>query len=712
MAHTNDSRPSEAAGGAAASSSGALPLVALAALFALTALVYVALGQAQRAPIFSPDEFLYGHLARSLADGEGLSWRGDVTLRASLLVRLLAPLWHTGSLYDAYQHSKVLGGIAISTVILPVWFVARGFLGSWRAFAPAILAVLGVWMTSAGGILTENLAFPLGVAAMACIVPYLQSSGIRWGVTALAFAALATFARAELAVIFPIIFVAIVIEAGLTRGDWWASARRHAVVGGLSGLVTLVGLLAAIANPSAALGIYQVVGSTTPDLGDLVSALKAQLTALVVSCAIVPIIVVFAGSLRKDVWSDRSLRALLLVTWLGIAGFVGISAYFIAVVPGVSWSIERYVMYAIPLMLVTMVVLVDRGAIELRRLVGASALVAVLVATTPGVRGVLEERGLYALNLRIGDLVGTGTGLRLVIVTALLAGLTIGAIALGRSSGRLATLLIVGITALTAVIQAQAGWAWQKTVTGQELAGWRSGYSGDPSWIDQASSQPVSRFVTTSNPPRFELTDYFNRRIDRVYVPDRPVGGAALAGRRCLWTADDTGAVTFEAACGARPTRLFLDDDFGKVTFYGQRVRKTVPVLGRIVDLPRTTPRIKALVYVPCSPPVARLDPGGAGRTVPPVPYCPQPLLSGEFYLDGPARLVLTWRGGTSDNQIQIGKRVYNLPAGELTRTPLDVPAGSNPLKLPLPWNDPPPASPKLVSARLVQDGRSEELLY
>jgi hypothetical protein len=269
------------------------------------------------------------------------------------------------------------------------------------------------------------------------------------------------------------------------------------------------------------------------------------------------------------------------------------------------------------------------------------------------------------------------------------------------------------MSALLAVVllaQAQPAWNWQVDITD---AGIRN-FPADLEWIDRAADGPVARVVTTSNTPRFELTDFFNREIDQVFLPDRPVGFSPVRGKTCVWTANTAGAMTFGPGCGRAPRTLYLDDDFGKLTLHDQRVLAQKPDVGRIVRVttpPPARPRIKALVYVPCSPRFGTAEVGGlakrsSGR------ICPQPLLSGQFYLDEPARMVMTWRGGTEDNQLQVGNKLYDIPAGRLTKVPLDIPEGNNPFQLQLPWSDPPPASPGLVSMTLTdKDGRTE-LLY
>ena len=74
------------------------PALALAALWLIGAVVYAVLGHHNDIPSISPDEFSYGHLARSIADGEGLAWRGiGEPFRAALYMYVIAPAWLVSS---------------------------------------------------------------------------------------------------------------------------------------------------------------------------------------------------------------------------------------------------------------------------------------------------------------------------------------------------------------------------------------------------------------------------------------------------------------------------------------------------------------------------------------------------------------------------------------------------------------------------------------
>src|SRR5689334_437862 len=111
------------------------------------ALVYVVLGLLQPMPSVFPDEFLYGHLARSLADGHGFSWRGDdQSLHAALYVYAITPAWALFGTLDAYHVAKAFGAVMCSSTAIPVWVLARRLVTPGLALAAAALSVTGTWM--------------------------------------------------------------------------------------------------------------------------------------------------------------------------------------------------------------------------------------------------------------------------------------------------------------------------------------------------------------------------------------------------------------------------------------------------------------------------------------------------------------------------------------------------------------------------------------
>ena len=200
-----------------------LPVALLFALYGVAVLVYILLGHRQPLPQVAPDEYQYSALARSFADGHGLTYNGgSIGVRAALYIYAISPAWIiTDSLTHAYAIAKVASAFMICAVAFPTWLLARRYVPPLVALVPVVLILAGSWMSSAGQLIMENLALPLAAAALASLVAALARPGSRWLWLAFAFALLATWARFQLAVLIPIILV----RAGRRRR---AAGRRLA----------------------------------------------------------------------------------------------------------------------------------------------------------------------------------------------------------------------------------------------------------------------------------------------------------------------------------------------------------------------------------------------------------------------------------------------------------------------------------------------------
>src|SRR4051812_1082368 len=190
-------------------------------VLAVAFVVYAILGSRLPMPGVFPDEFLYGHLARSLADGNGFSWRGDSpALWAALYVYSIVPAWVVASGVAAYKLAKLESALLICLTGVPVWVLARTMLSTRLALLATVLSLAGTWMVAAGGVLTENLALPLATASLAATTLALRTPGSRASWWALAFALLATWARFQLVVLIPVIFAAHLADAARAGSGW------------------------------------------------------------------------------------------------------------------------------------------------------------------------------------------------------------------------------------------------------------------------------------------------------------------------------------------------------------------------------------------------------------------------------------------------------------------------------------------------------------
>src|SRR5438309_9119226 len=117
--------------------------VGLSAIVLTSFLLRLVAAVAHSTPLYFPDEYIYGGLARSLATSGRLAIRGTAAHFPALLEPLLAsPFWLTGNPELAYRLTQGLNAVAMSLAAVPVYLLARRLrLGQGFALACAALAV-------------------------------------------------------------------------------------------------------------------------------------------------------------------------------------------------------------------------------------------------------------------------------------------------------------------------------------------------------------------------------------------------------------------------------------------------------------------------------------------------------------------------------------------------------------------------------------------
>lgn len=692
----------------------------LVAMYGVAVLVYTLLGHQQPLPQVSPDEYQYAALARSFADGHGLTYNGgSIGIRAALYIYTIAPAWLiTDSLTHSYAIAKGISAALLCTVVFPTWVLARRFMPPLVALIPAFLVLAGSWMTSAGQLIMENLAFPLAAASLTALVLALLKPGSRAAWIAFAFALLATWARAQLGMLLPVILVALIVDVALQGDAWRDRMRAHRSILVVLGALCVVGGILIVAAPTL-LGSYAGLTSYT-QLGKGLPQAGRQSLAFVAMSAVLPFILGVSITLRRRNWDQDQLRALLVVFWVTTSILVLATGFITTAFHGVDWGIQRYVEYSLPLLYVLVIAGIWRGALSLRLVAAATLLTAGVLAFTPQTKNIQEQRGSFGLVRRSDQLLGVSPGLAMALIALILGAGTLVVMVFARHrSARVVVLAtVVGLTGIVFAVQNQAGWTWQI----DQAKVWREGFPRDLSWIDHATDQPLARLVAFYNPYRTPQTEVFNRRIARTYVAGTgQVGGAAINGFTCGWGAGKAGTLTFGAACGPTPHVFFLNDDLAKLTFYDQRVIAQRRDVGRVVAVdvkPPAKPRLKATVLPPCTAPVATQDPP-TGRVNKPAAVCAS-FASGTLYLDRPATIVLRFRGGQNDQRAAVRtswdpqqqQRVEDIPARQTSDITLRSPAGNQLWRLDFDWEGAPPAVPALVSVLLKQGGTTTELLY
>jgi hypothetical protein len=338
-----------------------------------------------------------------------------------------------------------------------------------------------------------------------------------------------------------------------------------------------------------------------------------------------------------------------------------------------------------------------------------SAGAAVLALLISGVRSDVEEPALYGLNCRTDALLGVPTAVGVAVVLLVLAGATVLLVRRDPPRPRTAALAVSLMTGLVLVAQSQASWEHREDFTRY----WRSSFPADLSWIDNRVGGDVAHFIVFRPAFKHSVTEFFNRSITRTYASDRfPTSRDGLVTRVCSWSMGRSGRVTFERACGPSPTRLLINDEAVDVTFHDQRVLAYERDVGRVVEIPARAPRILALATPTCSTPLPIVDSTGLARSHPRQPLQCNQTFGTNLFLDKPATLVASFRGGESQGIVAMGAQQRAIAPFATVKLRTRQPAGATNVLLAVQPSGPPPANPQLVSLELVQDGRRTQLLY
>ena len=192
----------------------ARPVAVLLPLIALSSLVRSAVAWKHRRRGTSPTST---SMRRSAARSRTATTRSAATSRtfpAILEPLLAAPLWRFFSTETAYHLVQAENAVAASLVAVPVYLLARWLgLGRGYSYLCAAYGLLIPAVSLAAENLTDLVAYPLVLAAIAVGVRALDTPSPKRQVAFLAFATLATLARTQYFVLVPAyILAALLLE--------------------------------------------------------------------------------------------------------------------------------------------------------------------------------------------------------------------------------------------------------------------------------------------------------------------------------------------------------------------------------------------------------------------------------------------------------------------------------------------------------------------
>jgi hypothetical protein len=348
----------------------------LTALVLASALVRFLLGLGSPAPWVFPDEWIYSDLARNLASSGhfevwGVHW--PVRTFGPIYPIVLAPIYGASdSIAHAYLAVKALNAVAMSLAAVPAYLIARRVVSARGALFVGFLSLLVPAMVYTGKVMTENLAYPVCLAALLAIVRVFERpTSLRQGI-ALVVLAVSVATRAELVVLAPAYLTSMVLVAALEARE--TGRGRRAVMAWLAAYRLTLFSYAAVLGLGVTLAVTWGRGAEAPlgahaglashvRLSELPRWLVYQLAELDLAVGIVPFaafLLVGVVLLRRGVASPRE-RIFLAVASAVIGWFVLLAAAYETQARSVPVVFERYAFYVMPLLFTGMVLWLERG---------------------------------------------------------------------------------------------------------------------------------------------------------------------------------------------------------------------------------------------------------------------------------------------------------------------------------------------------------------
>jgi hypothetical protein len=493
----------------------AVPL--LAALVGASFVLRLVLGWLRATPTFFADEYIYAELARSLAEtGRPLIRGASAGFPALLQPIVTAPAWLFEDVETSFRLVQALGALVMSLAAVPVFLLARRLgLVAWVSLAVSALTLLVPDFVYAGWVMAEPFAYPLALGALAVGTVVLAHPSLRLQLAFLALAGLATFARAQFALL-PLCFLAAVLVVGLRERSVRATLREQALV---IGAVALPAIAFVAAGPSRVLGFYEGISDldvASVEMGKWLG-LDAMLLAYAAGVVLAPGAAVGLWLALRRPRSREELAFGALAAAFVLALLVEAAAY------GLEGDRiqERYFFYAVPLVGILFALYASRGwPHRLAHGVLAAGLVT-LAARVPlsGYSAADRKTGaptLFAtarLEQALGDVAGAS------LVLALGVTLLLGVLVLASRRPRFATPLALGLA--LAVCATTYAAAVSFNLANAERV--RSGSLGpEPSFVDASGIGETAMLLTRSS-DRAVAHEYlfWNRSVDAVYVlPD------------------------------------------------------------------------------------------------------------------------------------------------------------------------------------------------
>jgi len=577
----------------------------LSSLYAVSVAIQLALGLRVVSPWIMVDELVYSDMARSFASAGHFLIRGVHGNYGFVYPLLISPAYAIfSSIGEVYRWVRVIDALAMCSVVLPAYLLARRVLKPPSSLAVAALAVAVPSMAYVGTVMTENVFYPIFVWLMLALVLVLERPTLRRQAVVLAVCALAFVTRAQTVALVAGVLTAPLVLAWIERGR----PRRLSAFRPLYGIVGLAALLVVVVevargrSPAQVLGNYSVTSNGSYHVWPVLKWIVLHVAELDLSLWILPFaaLIVLVANARH---LDRPLRAFVAATtsvsvWLVLEVGAFASQY--------SHRIEeRNLFYVAPLFLIALLAWIERGQ---PKPPSATVAAAGLAAALPGAIPFLSLLNINSQSDTIGlqpwwYVADAWAGRTSVAVVAVLVSIGLGGAFLWlprRYAPVLPALVALGFLATWLPVE-----LWTHSFPRLSRSAYDQGIGAGKSWIDRAAGPNADVAVLWSGGNRYAVwqNEFWNSSVRRVYS----LGGTMSGGLP---------AVPVSIAPGDRATGILRDrkgrelrDPYvltsSGVTLVGRRVAADPAkklVLYRVSVPVRVTTSITGLYPEPANP--------------------------------------------------------------------------------------------------------------
>jgi hypothetical protein len=370
-----------------------LPVLGIAAIGACA---WYILGRALTLPQVFSDELVYFEGARALAEQGAVPTYYGVVVPALDSIAFLVSSGPIG----AYHVIQLINSVVMASAAFPAYLLARRALPHSGALVVAALTVSVPWMVYARFVMTEPVFYPVFLWFVLALARALEVPTRRRQLVLLLVAALAYATRAQAAVLFPAIVVAVLLF-GVARGTVRTLVRSFTftwIVSCIGGAGVVGAAVVSSWNPFGAYsGLLQ--GLRHPH--GLLLWTAANVTSLSLGVGILVAAAAPLGAImllrRESTAAGQALAAAAVSATLGLLLTVVVLSE--NALYGLGSVHERNLFYVVPLLLICALAWADRGFPTSRRVL-AVILAAVIALALLMPAGVLEGGSFDTLSFK------------------------------------------------------------------------------------------------------------------------------------------------------------------------------------------------------------------------------------------------------------------------------------------------------------------------